>query len=81
MSHIFFLSIFISSLATVFCQSLTCTQQCDQSYATGLAVTFCGTDSQTHKTFYGAIDNHCYFNCGVMAQYAGIFLASNIIFF
>jgi len=48
-----------------------CTDNCDVTYTTGLKLKFCGTDNITHNTYYGAIDNKCYFNCGIMALYSG----------
>ena len=61
--------IFIPSHSFIAANS--CTDSCDLTYNDGIEVKFCGTDYITYNAHYSAISSRCYFNCGVMAQFAG----------
>lgn len=48
-----------------------CTDNCDMTYTTGIAVEFCGTDMVNHQSHSAAFDANCYDLCGVMVYYQG----------
>jgi spore coat protein CotH len=64
-----FLAIISAFIGTV---ANNCTLNCDASYDSGISVSMCGTDFETHSTKADVFfDNDCYDVCGVMTYYAG----------
>lgn len=60
--------------ASVSVSADTCTDACDASYLTGMPTTMCGTDLETHHTYFDALCNthSCYKDeCFVMTYYPG----------
>jgi hypothetical protein len=68
-----FLSIVAVTSLFSFAVGDNCTDSCDQQYATGIDVTMCGTEGETHVTKSDAFyDNPCYDLCGIMTYYEGV---------